>query len=56
VVGGMIIDATGNWNLPFVVSMILMLLGTGLAFVMRPDRQLKEAPEPAAASGAARFG
>ena len=40
VVGGWIIDHTGNWNLPFIVSMALMLSGTLLAFVMRPDRQL----------------
>ena len=40
VVGGWIIDHTGNWDLPFIVSMALMLSGTLLAFVMRPDRQL----------------
>jgi MFS family permease len=55
VVGGMIIDATGNWNLPFIVSMILMLLGTGLSFVMRPDRQLEQAPDSVETPGSTRF-
>jgi len=38
VVAGWIIDTTGNWNLPFVGSMILMLLGAVMAFAMRPER------------------
>ncbi len=41
VIGGMIIDRTGNWNLPFVVSMGLMLMGALLCVTMRPDRQLE---------------
>ncbi|TDY52289.1 sugar phosphate permease [Paraburkholderia rhizosphaerae] len=40
VVGGWLIDLTGNWNLPFTVSMILMALGILLSFTMRPDRVL----------------
>ena len=52
VVGGWIIDHTGNWNLPFIVSMALMLSGTLLAFVMRPDRQLRgEASNSAPSTG-----
>jgi len=52
VVGGWIIDHTGNWNLPFVVSMALMMSGTLLAFVMRPDRQLPgEASSDAPSTG-----
>ncbi|WP_158938771.1 MFS transporter [Burkholderia sp. S171] len=56
VVGGFLIDKTGNWNLPFTVSMILMGLGIVLSFTMRPDRALdvvaesvegKEGTEPA---------
>ncbi len=56
VVGGFLIDRTGNWNLPFTVSMILMGLGIVLSFTMRPDRVLdvdvagaegKEGAEPA---------
>jgi MFS family permease len=42
VVGGWMIDVSGNWNLPFVVSMILMLCGMLLAFTMRPEQQLEE--------------
>jgi sugar phosphate permease len=40
VVGGWLIDRTGNWNLPFVVSMALMAAGIVLSFTMRPDRAL----------------
>jgi MFS family permease len=52
VVGGWMIDRTGNWNLPFVVSMALMVAGIVLSFTMRPDRQL-EVPESDAAKPAA---
>jgi MFS family permease len=41
VVGGWLIDRTGNWNLPFTVSMILMAAGIILSFTMRPDRALE---------------
>jgi MFS family permease len=40
VVGGWLIDRTGNWNLPFIVSMVLMVAGILLSFTMRPDRAL----------------
>jgi len=40
VVGGWLIDRTGDWNLPFVVSMALMAAGIVLSFTMRPDRAL----------------
>jgi len=36
VVGGWIIDATGNWDWPFIGSMALMFVGAMLAFAMRP--------------------
>src|SRR5258706_192627 len=42
VVAGWIIDTTGNWNLPFVGSMILMLFGAAMAFAMRPQQPLQE--------------
>jgi sugar phosphate permease len=42
VVGGWLIDSTGNWNLPFVVSMALMAAGILLSFTMRPDRVLDD--------------
>ena len=41
VVGGYLIDATGNWQLPFVGSMVLMLVGMSLTFLMRPSRRLE---------------
>jgi sugar phosphate permease len=40
VVGGFLIDRTGNWNLPFIVSMALMVLGIALSFTMHPNRVL----------------
>jgi MFS family permease len=42
VVGGFLIDRTGNWNLPFTVSMVLMAIGIVLSFTMRPDRVLDD--------------
>jgi len=48
VVSGFIIDRTGNWQLPFVGSMILMGVGVLLAFRMRPDNQFEEATEASA--------
>ncbi len=47
---GIIIDATGNWNLPFAGSIVLLLLGAVLAFWMRPERSIEGgAPAPRAA-------
>jgi len=40
VVGGYLIDVTGNWQLPFVGSMVLMLVGMALTFLMRPGKRL----------------
>ena len=48
---GIIIDATGNWNLPFAGSIVLLLVGAVLAFWMRPERSIESgAPTPQAAS------
>ena len=38
VVFGLVIDATGNWSLPFYGTMGLLAIGTVAAFAMRPDR------------------
>jgi MFS family permease len=46
VVGGYIIDTTGNWELPFVGSMALMAIGAGLALGMRATDPFL-APQPA---------
>lgn len=35
---GFIIDKTGNWHLPFAMSVGLLLLGIVLSFRMRPDQ------------------
>ena len=46
---GKIVDATGDWHLPFVGSIVLLIVGTGLSFTMRPDRKFVDEPvaEPA---------
>jgi MFS family permease len=49
VVGGWLIDRSGNWNLPFIVSMVLMAAGIVLSFTMRPDRALDVSPAEAGA-------
>ncbi len=36
---GIVIDQTGNWSLPFLGTMGLMLVGLVAAFAMRPDRR-----------------
>jgi len=45
---GIIIDATGNWNLPFAGSIALLLVGSVLAFWMRPERSIEASPPTAA--------
>jgi MFS family permease len=44
---GYLIDLTGSWTWPFAGSVVLLLLGAGLAFRMHPDRPF--APAAAAA-------
>jgi MFS family permease len=39
VVGGWIIDVTGNWDWPFIGSMGLMVVGAVLAFAMKPEQK-----------------
>jgi MFS family permease len=40
IVGGFIVDRTGNWELTFIGSVALLLFGAILAFWMRPDEEL----------------
>ena len=40
VIAGYVIDKTGIWELPFIGSIALLLLGSMLAFRMRPDEEL----------------
>jgi MFS family permease len=41
-VAGFVIDVTGNWYLPFLMSMGLLLLGGFSAFLMHPERPFAE--------------
>ncbi|MEM5388403.1 hypothetical protein VSR68_33275 [Paraburkholderia phymatum] len=34
---GAVIDATGNWSLPFVGSLLFLLLGAVMTLRIRPD-------------------
>ena len=44
---GYIVDATGDWHLPFIGSIVLLLVGTALSFTMHPDRKFVDEPEVA---------
>jgi sugar phosphate permease len=46
---GFVVDLTGNWTLPFIGSVALLLLGAALAFTMHPERRFSD--EPPAARG-----
>ena len=37
---GYVIDKTGDWTLPFLGSIGLLLIGAMLAFWMKPDEEL----------------
>lgn len=52
---GFIIDKTGNWELPFIGSIGMLLLGAILAFWMKPDQVLVGA-ELLGPAGAGRVG
>ncbi|ACB97082.1 MFS transporter [Beijerinckia indica] len=39
---GLVIDMTGNWKLPFNISIGLLLIGTFSAFLMHPEKQLTD--------------
>jgi MFS family permease len=41
-VAGYVIDVTGNWYLPFLMSMGLLLLGGFSAFLMHPETPFDE--------------
>jgi MFS family permease len=52
VIAGYVIDKTGIWELPFIGSIVLLLLGAALAFRMRPDEELVVPPRGSAAGQA----
>jgi MFS family permease len=54
VVSGYLIDRFNNWELPFLGSMLLMAIGTVLAFRMRPESRFDNAADDAAAGAAVR--
>ena len=45
---GYIVDWTGNWQLPFILSLGLLLVGAGLSFKMRPEVAFEDEPAVAA--------
>ena len=47
VIGGYLIDKTGNWELPFLGSIVLLLFGSVLAFWMKPQEELAISSEVA---------
>jgi len=46
---GYVADLTGDWHLPFVGSVGLLLLGAALSFTMHPERPFAEEDPPLAA-------
>ena len=46
IVFGYVIDRTGNWNLPFLGSIGLLLCGSILAFWMKPEEEMAGAALP----------
>jgi MFS family permease len=44
-VAGYVIDVTGNWYLPFLMSMGLLLLGGLSALLMHPENPFEELAE-----------
>ncbi len=56
VVGGYLIQKTGNWMLPFIVSMGVILVGAALSFTMHPERPLAEITAPTGAAAPASSG
>ncbi|WP_321945105.1 MFS transporter [Paraburkholderia sp. J10-1] len=51
VVGGFLIDHFGNWDLPFVGSMVLMGCGVILAFRMQPESRFELGKQAEATAG-----
>ena len=49
---GYVIDVTGNWYLPFLMTIAVLLLGAACAFLMHPERPFEE-PRPAVAAAEA---
>lgn len=46
-VAGRVIDLTGNWQLPFMMLIGILIVGAATAFAMHPERQFVETVLPA---------
>ncbi len=44
---GYLIDVTGNWYLPFLLTMVVLAIGAASAFLMHPEQPFEEGPEVA---------
>jgi MFS family permease len=53
-IGGYIIDKTGNWAMTFVAGIALLLFGAVLAFWMKPDEELENPADGERTTNAAR--
>lgn len=40
---GYIVDVTGNWSIPFIGSILLLLAGMGSSFLMHPEQPFRDA-------------
>jgi MFS family permease len=47
VVGGFLIEKSGNWLLPFIVSIAVIILGAIFSFTMHPEKPLADVPQDA---------
>ena len=45
-VAGRVIDLTGNWQLPFIMSIGVLMIGAIMAFAMHPENQFAEEAIP----------
>src|SRR5207248_8464679 len=50
-IGGYIIDKTGNWSNTFIAGIALLLLGAIIAFWMKPDEELEDDPDAQQGTG-----
>jgi cyanate permease len=47
-IAGYVIDVTGNWYLPFIMSIGVLAVGAVMSFAMHPEKQFTEEGMPAA--------